>query len=325
MTTTPHDPDRCASPRTSRLATSAVASEQLTALWRRQRARRPHTALSGTFGPPGWLLDAELAGPLAGHVERLPAFHGDTLQTRPLPAAVCAALLARVPASALDEDRGCGPTTRTLARAGLTSRELRPFGYVVGPDRVDERVALDGVRVSVGEGSPITHEGVVALLTRYCEDDSSAGAHHPERPSGPRSGHRFGHRSRPGSARIGSRRSPLDPELLALTLAVAEVRHLTLALAPVWPDVREAFGLGSVRHPPDEISLMSPLRPTGDSFRARGADPFGSPAIGGVRLWWRFGASRHGCPTRGGMRRPVSIDELTRRLEGPAPRASPGT
>ncbi|HCX84708.1 MAG TPA: hypothetical protein DHV14_06165 [Micrococcales bacterium] len=293
-----------------------MASEQLTALWRRQRARRPRSARSGAFGPPGWLIDAELAGTLAGHVERLPAFDGDTLQTTTLPPSACATLLDRVPAKALDDDHACGPTTRSLASAALAFHELRPFGYVVGPDRVDERVALDGVRVAVGGGSPVTHEDLAILLDRYRREDSAAR----------RSRHHSGRRTRPGSSHAGLRLTlDDDDELAALARAADELTHLTRALAPLWPVVREAFGLPGVRHAPDEIGLMPPLRPPGDSFRVRGDDAYDAPAVGGVRLWWRFGASRFGCPTRGGRHRPITIDELTRRLGAPASRASPGT
>lgn len=93
----------------------------------------------------GWMLDTEVINalaPVADYPNR-----ENYLRLGPFGSKTAAELLERLPADYLAHERqNDGPTIGTVLRAIVRHpHDLRGFGYVITPERCDERVTLDGV------------------------------------------------------------------------------------------------------------------------------------------------------------------------------------
>lgn len=118
-------------------------------LWREQLAvtldEDPYPAAERQ--PRGWLLDAGLAEilePFAGLAHR----HHDLTRIAGLDGAAARALLARLPASELEDRQNDAPTMRALLEViAAHPVVVTGIGYVVGPDRWDERLTLEGLLI----------------------------------------------------------------------------------------------------------------------------------------------------------------------------------
>lgn len=231
----------------------------LTTILTTQLAQRDPRANESRFGPAGWLLAADIAPIILNSISGLPDFPRDIIRFGGLTRGACALLLERLPAALLDSVAACGPTTRTLAAAGARHREVRPTGYVVGPDRPDERLMLDGVLVSIDDddASPLGAPFVASLLARH--DWEAVDASEP------------------------AQRIVEDPEAPA-TFAALRCLHTTIALRPLWTVAERRYGLTGASHHPDEITFVT--GENGDGVAVRfwwrwGGDVGGCPSDGG--------------------------------------------
>lgn len=245
----------------------------LLTLWNHQLGEREE--ITGLFGPPGWLLEASLAPLLAGVASALPEFAGDHLPITGIDHGCARLLLERLPTTVLDCDAPCSPTTRTLLEVATRHRGTRVHGHVVGPDRVDERVTVDGITIAEPPEDPL---GLLSILQLYSEYDWEAEVDLPPDPIS----------------------APPSEASHALEEQARLALHSTAALAPLWPIAVERYGLTGARHAPDEITIERARRGT---------------STYGVRFWWRWGTSRLECPTAyGGSPGTYTLAELTRQL-----------
>ena len=231
-----------------------TAADLTTVLATQLRQRDPREP-QGRFGPAGWLIDAGIAPLILDAVSFLPDFPRDTIRFSELTRGACRELLERLPATLLDSVAACGPTTRTLAAAGARHREVRPIGYVVGPDRIDERLMLDGVLIATDQDGPLGPDVIADLLEAHDWESLSLTDHVQHLLS-----------------------APWNPATPAALLC----HHTTVALRALWPVAERRFGLTGAAHPPDEINLVR----TGSSFAVRfwwrwGGDETGCPSKGG--------------------------------------------
>ncbi|WP_454301854.1 hypothetical protein [Salana multivorans] len=232
-----------------------LSAADLTTVLATQLRQRDPRETEGRFGPAGWLLEAGVVPLVLDAVSSLPTFPRDTIRFSELTRGACRALLERLPAALLDSVAACGPTTRTLAAAGARHREVRPIGYVVGPDRIDERLMLDGVLIATDQDGPLCPDVIVDLLAAHDWESLNLTDHVQHLLS-----------------------APWNPATPAALLC----HHTTVALRALWPVAERRFGLTGAAHPPDEINLVR----TGSSFAVRfwwrwGGDETGCPSKGG--------------------------------------------
>lgn len=96
----------------------------------------------------GWVLESGAAEVIGPFVKRLPQARHQTAEFTGLDTPAAVALLARIPAKHLETRENDSPTVGAFLRATVEHPEhVRPFGYVVGPGRPDERIAVTGARV----------------------------------------------------------------------------------------------------------------------------------------------------------------------------------
>ncbi|MEZ0492550.1 hypothetical protein AB2L28_09905 [Kineococcus sp. TBRC 1896] len=109
--------------------------ETLEQCWRRLAA-----------GRPSWTLDLlDVVGP---HVPVPPSGEGDVARYRDLPWPDAAALLARLPAERLLDHQNAAPSLGSLLRAAVAHPgEVELHGYLVPPNRADERLSAEGLVV----------------------------------------------------------------------------------------------------------------------------------------------------------------------------------
>lgn len=259
---------------------------ELSHLWRAQLEQRPPFT-PGLFGPPGWLLRTGVADAVAELVDAPPEFHEDIARFAELPRESSLRLLQELPAPLLDCPEACGPTTRALLQAAARNPQFQPFGYIVGPDRADERVMCDGFMLFEPSQDALGASAILQLLERHDWEMSF------EDPA----------------PRVPEEEAAADPELSDLAMKIEVAQHCSYALAELWEVARERYGLGSASHPPEEITLV------------RG----GGEARIGLRMWWRWGNHTTGCPTDGGTTPgSFTLPELTRRLPRLTDPESPG-
>lgn len=140
---------------------------RLRALGRRPVLDRAGTGTSGLFGRRGWTTDA--AKPLAQFTSSTYVAHAyATVGSGPdartytngdmglvhfdgADAAAAAELLPKLPPPARTIDQNGGPTAeRVLEAVAANPGRYEFMGYIVGPDRTDERVSVEGVRIYGG-------------------------------------------------------------------------------------------------------------------------------------------------------------------------------
>lgn len=143
-------------------------AEALADLWRRQCAGPYQDWFAPEVRRPerGWLLDAGVADVL-GPFARL-SDDDNPITIVGVDAAAAHALLDRFPATALDIRQNWAPALRDLltviaAHPGVVSGT----GYIVGPDRCDERLSLDGLLIEdpgLFDFAPDVHLGPVPAM-----------------------------------------------------------------------------------------------------------------------------------------------------------------
>lgn len=148
----------------------------LSELWDEQLAAPPDatSAADAARRPRGWLLDHGLASILEPFAV-LAQHHRDLTRIVGLDGGAARALLSRLPADGLAERQNYAPTLGDLLTViAAHPGEVSGIGYVVGPDRADERLSLDGLLIkdpSLYDFAPDIQLGQIPAMVRDLDEE----------------------------------------------------------------------------------------------------------------------------------------------------------
>lgn len=119
------------------------------------------------YGPQGWtdriIQQLERLGAVNSASCRVYDGAGDVLRFDHMQAELFLALQELIPAGNLNETQNMGPPIRVFVELALRCPEAEFIGYVVGKQRDDERITVEGCRLPV--------EGDDTLLRPYRSPD----------------------------------------------------------------------------------------------------------------------------------------------------------
>lgn len=118
----------------------------------------------------GWMLEAGLAEALEPCIGGLAARRGELSGIWGMGSETARTLLDRLPDSELDARQNDSPTMRCLLTAIAGHPQVTGIGYVVGPDRPDERVSLTGVLVDDAEMVAFTPDVVLGTVPAFVDE-----------------------------------------------------------------------------------------------------------------------------------------------------------